>query len=423
MQVPERCDFYPGDMFDGKFCTECKLGEGSFGTVYKAKDSSDRVFAIKLLKLWAVPPDVCHNLRERFAMEFETGRIDCLYLVHSYSYGEVQGNPYILMEFCPNGDLRGFATRNTIDYIKTARQILYGLSALHSCGKVHRDLKPENVLIRTDKSVALTDFGISGDRNKRMTERGFMGKPQQIFGTYPYMPPEQVNPPRGGQATVLPTTDIFSFGVMMYELMTGQLPFGELNADTLFKYLENGRNGIWNRKALSKVPDAQLWTKIIEGCLCPDFKRRIQSAEDIIKMLPKNHSEAGFVPDSDIKYAPNGYLLRVMQGEEYGKVYYLDKLLKRNNLLTIGRDDPETSNDIAITENQSHYISRHHCTLEKDTTNENWYIRDGQWQSSGWRNSLNGTFVNSKEVTKFGIRFFPGDIISIGDAKLRVEGY
>ena len=80
-----------------------------------------------------------------------------------------------------------------------------------------------------------------------------MGKPQQIFGTFPYMPPEQVNPPRGGQATVLPTTDIFSFGVLMYELIVGKLPFGELKESTLPKYLQNGKDGRWDREALEMV--------------------------------------------------------------------------------------------------------------------------------------------------------------------------
>lgn len=425
MQVPERCDFCSGEAFDGKYCIESRLGEGTFGAVYKVKDRQGSIYAVKLLKLWAVSPEDCDKLRERFTMEFETGRIKSEYLVHSYSCGEIKGNPYILMEFCPNGDLRNYSEHHSVDYIRAGRQILYGLSALHLCGKVHRDLKPENVLLRADNTAVLTDFGISGDQNKRMTERGFMGRPQQIFGTYPYMPPEQVNPPRGGQATVLPTTDIFSFGVMMYELMVGKLPFGELNANTLARYLYNGKNGIWDRTALDTIQNSEIWKTIIEGCLKPDFKQRIQTADSIIKMLPESKEDKGcpLEGDSSILHAPNGCLLRVMQGEEYGKTYRLDDLLGNRSLITMGRNDTDTVNMIPITEAQSRYISRHHCTLEKDRVTGYWYIRDGQWTAGGWKESLNGTYVNSTEVDRYGIRFNPGDIISIGDVKLRVEGY
>lgn len=425
MLVPERCDFCSGETFDGNFSIESRLGEGTFGSVYKVKDRQGTNYAVKLLKLWAVSPEDCRKLRERFTMEFETGRIKSDYLVHSYSCGEIKGNPYILMEFCPNGDLKSYSEHNVVDYIRVGRQVLYGLSDLHLCGKVHRDLKPENVLLRADHTAVLTDFGISGDQNKRMTERGFMGKPQQIFGTYPYMPPEQVNPPRGGQATVLPTTDIFSFGVMMYELMVGKLPFGELNANTLPQYLYNGKNGIWDRTALDSVQNSEIWKPIIEGCLKPDFKQRIQTADSIIKMLPesKGEEEKAVEGNSSILSAPNGYLLRVMQGEEYGKIYHLDDLLGNRSLITMGRNDTDTVNTIPIKEAQSRYISRHHCTLEKDRTTGCWYIRDGQWTAGAWKESLNGTYVNSSEVDKNGMQFYPRDIISIGDVKLRVEGY
>ena len=187
--VADRCDFNPGDTIDGRYRIERPLGEGTFGVVYKVADPSGHVFALKLLKLWTVTPDVCKGLRDRFVMEFETGQIRSDHLAHSYTYGEVGGNPYILMEFCPGGDLRRYASSRSFDANRAGGQILAGLRDLHACGKVHRDLKPENVLIREDGTAVLTDFGISGDRNKRMTERGWLGKPSQLFGTYPYMPP------------------------------------------------------------------------------------------------------------------------------------------------------------------------------------------------------------------------------------------
>lgn len=423
--VYERCEFHKGDTIDGQYAVEKLLGEGTFGSVYKVRDPAGRVCALKLLKLWTVPPEACKNLTDRFVMEFETAQIQSDYLVHSFTYGQVKGNPYMLMEFCPNGDLRSYVSSGKVDYVEAASDVLCGLRDLHSHGKVHRDLKPENVLMRADNTAVLTDFGISGDQNKRMTERGWLGKPMQIFGTYPYMPPEQVNPPRGGRATVLPTTDIFSFGVMMYEMIVGSLPFGELTEANLYHYLENGKNGCWDRTALKRRDPETVWTPIIEGCLVPDFKTRIQTTEQVLRMLPRRsrHSEESFAR-SAIYTIRNGILLRVMQGEEYGKAYKLDELLPaRRRIVTIGRQDEETMNTIAI-EDKECYISRCHCTLELDEERGCWLIRDGQFvKGSGWKNSLNGTYVNSSEVDEFGMPISPGDIISIGDVKLRVEGY
>ncbi len=430
--VAERCEFRTGDTLDGKYRIERPLGEGSFGAVYKVSDAAGGPFAVKLLKLWTVTPDVCKNLRDRFVMEFETGRIKSDHLAHSYAYGEVKGNPYMLMEFCPNGDLKRYAATHAVDYVRTARQVLCGLRDLHACGKVHRDLKPENVLLRADETAVLTDFGIAGDQNKRMTERGWRGKPSQVFGTWPYMPPEQVNPPRGGQATVLPTTDIFSFGVMMYELLVGELPFGELSEGTLHTYLMNGKEGRWNRDVLKRIDKRGVWLPVIEGCLVPDFKERIQTAAQVLQMLP---AETGGQAQAQAEASPNrsfmeirhGLLLRVMQGEEYGKVYRLDELAADRHILTMGRDDGVITNAIAIREENSAYVSRRHCTLERDCGSGRWFVRDGQWVPgagrSGWHDSMNGTYVNSTEVDAYGMPIRPGDILSLGDVKLRVEGY
>lgn len=97
------------------------------------------------------------------------------------------------MEYCSGGDLTPYLGSGSSKIPLICQQILIGLHALHTRGKVHRDLKPENVLFKSNGIAALTDFGIAGDRNKRMTERNIFGKPNQIFGTYAYMPPEQVN--------------------------------------------------------------------------------------------------------------------------------------------------------------------------------------------------------------------------------------
>lgn len=428
-EVAQRCSFSIGDIVDGRFQVKKILGEGSFGKVYAVQDSYGELLALKLLKLWEVPSEIRESLVVRFDMEFETGRIDSNYLVHSLSHGLVAGNPYIVMEYCPNGDLLSLSNSTKVDFSKAATHILHGLKALHGRGKVHRDLKPENVLVKRNGDFALTDFGISGDRNKRMTERNILGKPKQIFGTYAYMPPEQLKPNK--DATVLPTTDIFSFGVMMFQLITGDLPFGALESEhDLVQYMRRGKNGDWDRQLLSRTYYGNEWTRLIDGCLIPNYQQRLQTADDVLKLVPQSRYEVNTVHEEIRDYQTkivNGVLLRIMQGEDYGKVYYLDNMLRGDSsILNMGRKDEGVYNDIAIIENNSSYISRKHCTLELDYEIGSWIIRDGQWDrydTGGWRRSTNGTFVNSKEVPVNGLVFNPGDIISIGDTKLRAEAY
>jgi len=427
--VAQRCTLSLGDTIDGRYSVTKILGEGSFGKVYAVRDYTGSQYALKLLKLWEVPPEIRESLVARFDMEFETGRIDSDYLVHSISHGMEEGNPYIVMEYCPNGDLLELSNSENVDYSKVAIHVLMGLNALHKRGKVHRDLKPENVLVKSNGDFALTDFGISGDRNKRMTERNLLGKPKQIFGTYAYMPPEQLNPRK--DATVLPTTDIFSFGVMMYQLLTKELPFGRLDSEAdLVSYLRNGKQGHWDRELLHCSHGGNAWINLIEGCLTPDFQKRLQTTDDVLRLVPQIQRSKYVIKEDKDDFQTriiNGVLLRIMQGEDHGRVYKLDDMLSNDNaILRMGRRDDYVHNDIAITEEQSSYISRKHCTLELDYDIGSWVIRDGQWDrndTGGWRRSTNGTYVNSKEVSVNGMTFSPGDIISIGDTKLRVEAY
>ena len=311
--MADRCSFSVGDRIDGKYLVKKHLGNGAFGTVYLIQNQSGEECALKMLRFWEVHPELREKLSKRFDMEYQTGLIDSPYLVQSYGQGWVLGNPYIIMEYCPNGDLT--RPSNLTDLALVSRQVLLGLKALHSNGKVHRDLKPENVLVKIDGTAALSDFGISGDRNNRMTLTKF-GRPTELMGTYGFMPPEQVDPPTG-EATVLPTTDIFSFGAMLFYLLTGLLPFGELSThNELANYCKNMKSGKWNRTAVQNTP----FYNVISRCLEPDYKKRVQSVDDALRLLPK---PVGVCPPIDlpnttipINKAPKGYLLRVMQGEE-----------------------------------------------------------------------------------------------------------
>lgn len=453
--IAERCQFSLGDYIDDRWKVDSFLGEGTFGQVFRVKDSDGKVYALKLLKLWEIMASERPNLLKRFEREYETGLIKSDYLVHSLQKGIVKGNAYIVMEYCQGGDLHSALKKTHLDLALLASHILLGLKALHLNGKVHRDLKPENVLLRNNNHAVLTDFGISGDQNNRLTQRGWSGVPQQRFGTIAYMPPEQVNPKRGN-ATVLPTTDIFSFGVMMYQLLTGSLPFGELNVEAdVSKYVYNGENGVWDRAYLQSVSGGNDWLPLIEGCLVPDFKQRLQTIDDVIRLVPQRNGIKPDIAQHNItpfkKDTKNGILLRVMQGEELGRTYILNSLFTDDSsLVYIGRGSNDVWNHIGIKEDESCYISRQHCTIEKDSKTNNWILRDGQFRvicqiglhsahilpckrctasckNGGhspmkWKESLNGTYVNSIEVPSGGIAIVPGDIISIGDVKMRVEG-
>lgn len=428
--IAQRCILSHGDIVDGRFQIERELGGGTFGNVYSVVDSHRNVYALKMLRLWEVHPELRQGLIDRFDMEFETGRIESEYLVHSMYHGFVSGNPYIVMEFCGGGDLVEAAKHQQIDFSLMATCVLKGLRALHQNGKVHRDLKPENVLVKGNGLYALTDFGISGDRNKRMTERNILGRPKQLFGTYAYMPPEQLKP-NHKDATVLPTTDIFSFGVMMYQIITGELPFGQLeNESDLPSYMRNGREGRWDRDKLKKV-GAYEWISLIEGCLTPKYTDRIQNTNEALSLVPGYSSKFDVTPHDIPTYNTkivNGILLRIMQGEDYGREYRLDDIMNEYKpILRMGRKDFGVFNDIQIKEDNSCYISRYHCTIELDYDSGNWIIRDGQWMnhtgSNYWQYSTNGTYVNSTETTQSGMPIHPGDILSLGEVKIRVEAY
>ena len=306
---------------------------------------------------------------------------------------------------------------------KIARDVLAGLNDLHVNGKVHRDLKPENVLFKGDGTAVLTDFGISGDRNKRMTEKNIFGKPTQIFGTYAYMPPEQVCPARGN-STVLPTTDIYSFGVMMYQLITGELPFGRLeNQNDLVYYQKRGKAGDWDKKKLLSVPNGNVWYNLIAKCLVPDLKQRIQSAMDAMALVPNLYETAPCKQSEPLHASVQSEKskLRVMQGKQFGKEYDLNELVQEagRKVLTVGRED---TNSIVIVDYDESYVSRRHCSIEQIGKGY-WQIRDGQWdvENRMWKNSMNGTYVNSDSVTQNGRLLKSGDIITLGDVKLKLE--
>lgn len=424
--IAYRLNIKNGDLIDGKYFIINQIGSGSFGDVYKVEDRRGNPYALKLLRLWEVSSDLHDLLLAKFDQEYRTGCLMSEYLIHSLDYGTVQGNPYLLMEYCPNGDLSGQIGKDLGRLPYLAHDILKGLHTLHSEGKVHRDLKPENVLIHNNGRAVLTDFGVVGemDQAKRMSEVGWWRKrPKQVQGTPLYMAPEMADRVGGG-ITYLPTVDIWSFGIVIYEVLTsGQYPFGHIERiDDLPRYQENAKKGKWDRNCLMAVRYGNDWVRIIDGCLKPNYRDRYQSAlevlQDVLSMI-----ECGY--DSHIyeRPLPSQVISRLVitQGANMNQSYVLANHLKnQGRMVRVGRGG---GNDIVLPESNSTYVSRNHFTLEKSRDGDSWKIRDGQWRKTEkiWIPSTNGTYINATPVSMEGHKIFSGDIITAGEIKIKVE--
>ena len=219
-----------GTVFDGRYRIIRKLGAGGMAEVYLAEDQElGRRVAIKILNDRHAADD---SFVERFRREAKNAAgLSHPNIVSIYDRGEAEGTYYIAMEFLDGRSLkelivgRGQAPiKIAIDY---ARQILAALGAAHRHGIVHRDIKPHNVLVGGEGRIKVTDFGIARSGASQMTEVG------SIIGTAQYLSPEQA---RG--APVDQTSDLYSVGVVLYEMLTGQVPFtGDTPLEIAMKHL------------------------------------------------------------------------------------------------------------------------------------------------------------------------------------------
>lgn len=426
----------PGDRL-GRFTVEEEIGKGAYGTVYRAHSSvpGEDSVAIKLLRLWEMEgaKDREHLLK-RFQGEFKAGRIDSQYLVHSYETGEEKGNPFIVMDMIWGGNLYDLMrlraiTNDEIDRI--GYQTLRGLEVLHQNGIIHRDLKPENVLLTDKGQVKLTDFGVAGMLNARMTVPNILKQTNTLFGTHAYIPPEQRNSWKRFEATSA-RTDIFAFGVMIFELLTrGKLPFGTLHSSNdLANYIKRSVDGEWDDILIHRPDTPLYWKRIIESCLEPKFEKRAEYVEDLYRAIPSYKHQISL--RSDLKYKFGDPLaLVVTQGEDPGKEYLLNQYIQAHRLhgiIRIGYLDRKNPgrNHIEIQEDGTAYISNFHATIEKHSSEQQWILRDGQFYKKGksaesqWHPSTNGVFVNGDRVKDY-VEIRAGDLITIGDTLLQVR--
>ena len=421
-ETPRRFVAAVGDRVDG-YEVLTLLGEGTFGTVYKVREPNGAIRAMKVIKLWEIAFEKERRaIISRFVREFEIASTPSSYLVKSYSYGKIEGNPYITMDYCEGGSLGAWIGRfaQHPHYNQIIHRILLGLRELHAKGYFHRDIKPQNILLKDNGVALLTDFGIAGQKNNRLTVTNIFGKVEQIFGTWAYLAPEQANNKVAFKALDA-VTDIFSFGVMMFELFTGEYPFPPYkieNEKDLVEYLDQARKGGCTNITRKERQLPAPWASIIRQCLDPDYQhKRFRDIDSILNLLGYRGAKETIPP---FHPATSTLGLQVTYGEEMHRIYNLTRLLNEGNILTLGRKDPFVSNHIEITELQTTYISRRHATIERWTDPACWIIRDGQWTAGEWKVSMNHVYINSRCVDHGGTKINPGDIITMGDTVLQV---
>jgi serine/threonine-protein kinase len=264
-----------GTVLSGRYRLEAKLGSGGMSTVYLAKDETlDRPVAVKLMhREMSEQPDQL----ERFRQEARSvAKISHPNVVSVIDAGEDHGYPYIVFEYVEGETLKQRISRigalDIQESIAYAIEIARGLSIAHARNLVHRDIKPQNVLIDDEGRAKLTDFGIS-----RQLEQDGMTATGRVLGTTDYVAPEQAM----GQA-VDPRSDIYSLGVVLYEMLVGQVPFhADSQVGVAMKHVNEDLPDVQRRRAEVSAAVAL----VVERSTDKDPAQRYQDVGEMIDDL------------------------------------------------------------------------------------------------------------------------------------------
>lgn len=267
----------------GRYEVRSFIGAGGMGQVYRAHDTLlRRDVAIKSLPAIHLSPDRL----SRFEQEARaTSALNHPNILAVFDFGTFQNGPFVVSELLEGQTLRErlaqgpLPARKAIEY---AKQIGQGLAAAHEKGIVHRDLKPENIFITNDGHIKILDFGLakmidpvlSGDEISQVETKRLNTEPGMLVGTVAYMSPEQVR-----RNAVDPRSDIFSFGAVLYEMVTGVRPFrGDSSVETMNAILKEEPPPI-------PVPDrgnSISLQRVITHCLEKEPQDRFQAARDLV---------------------------------------------------------------------------------------------------------------------------------------------
>lgn len=263
-----------------------KIGAGGMGVVYRAGDMNlQREMALKFL-----PNEMASDpgARKRLVKEAQAAsRLNHPNIATIYEVGEANGTPFIAMELVNGESLKDVLRRGPLPpqrLLEIARQIAEGLNEAHQGGVLHRDIKPGNIMVDTKGRVKILDFGLAAltgrERNPDEPEENFITRTATQWstgGTVPYMAPEQL---RGEPADA--RSDIFSFGAMLYECLTGHLPFrGETSIDIMQAILRRTHPPL-----RSHIPEVSAqWEDLVSHCLAKNPEQRPQTMGEVLNAM------------------------------------------------------------------------------------------------------------------------------------------
>jgi serine/threonine protein kinase/tetratricopeptide (TPR) repeat protein len=271
-----------------RYRIKAKLGEGGMGAVYAAEDLKlGREVALKFL-----PETLASDAQARYRLLKEAklaSRLNHPRIATIYEVNDSEGAPFLAMELVSGETLKQVLRGGTLEptqLLEVARQIAEGLCEAHQAGVIHHDIKPGNIMLDSRSRVKILDFGVAvptgRERSGGETEEVFITRTStqaSTGGTVPYMAPEQLR----GEPTDS-RCDIFSFGVLLYECLTGRLPFrGESSIDVMHAILRDTPSPL-----RSLIPDiAPEWEQLVERCLAKAPAQRFPSMAEVLTALSR----------------------------------------------------------------------------------------------------------------------------------------